>query len=196
MKNPLKRVWRSFSRWRHGRGFGIHSPLAYDVLTSTLRGQRHTGYYGYRDLPPSQGGKSRKAERRARLVFRLVARFQPRSVAVAGMTADVRYWTSVVNTASRSARVAAWGKTADPDMVIIGRPTPSLTIDGNTDRIDVYLDRTDLARLTDPLIERALTSPPLSVHDRRGPLIIDNGRNLAVCIARRGLSPQHITARF
>ena len=36
---------RRFKRWRHGRGFGIHSPFAYSFVKETLR--QKLPYYAY-----------------------------------------------------------------------------------------------------------------------------------------------------
>ncbi|MDE6396886.1 MAG: hypothetical protein K2K84_06420 [Muribaculaceae bacterium] len=193
MKNPLKRAVRSLSTWRHGRGFGIHSPLAYDLLTVTLREPRRTGYYAYRDLN-GLGGDGRK-RRLARIVFRLVSRFSPRRVAVCGTPEDLRYWKSVVALASRRATVEAWGRIDNPDMVIIAAPDPTLTMP-DTERIDFYLDTADLDRLTRPRLARDPKLLPPSVHDRLGPLVINSGRGYALAVTRHGLSPMYVMARY
>lgn len=40
MFNP----WRAYRLWRHGRGFGVHSPLAYHVIKNVV-GDHHVRYY-------------------------------------------------------------------------------------------------------------------------------------------------------
>ena len=193
MKNPLKRALSSFSTWRHGRGFGVHSPFAYDLLTNTLHEPRHTGYYGYRELN-ALGGDGRK-RRLARIIFRIVARFSPRRVAIAGSPNDQRYWKSVVALASHRSVVGPWGEIENPDMVIIAAPEPTLTA-ADDHRIDVFLDTTDLDRLTRPRLDTTPASMPPTVHDRVGPLVINSGRGYSIAVTRRGLSPMSIMARF
>ena len=193
MKNPLKRALRSLRTWRHGRGFGIHSPLAYDLLTTTLREPRRTGYYAYRNLN-ALGGDGRK-RRLARIVFRLVSRFSPRRVAITGAPDDLRYWKSVVALASRRASAGTLQEIENPDMVIIADPAPTLTM-ADTNRVDFFLDTSDLDRLTCPRLDRDPKYLPPSVHDRLGPLVINSGRGYAVAVTRRGLYPMNIRARF
>lgn len=36
-------LWKAYLRWRHSRGFGVHSPYAYRFVTDVL----HQGEYGY-----------------------------------------------------------------------------------------------------------------------------------------------------
>lgn len=193
MKNPLKRALRSFGTWRHGRGFGIHSPLAYDLLTVTLHEPRRTGYYAYRALN-ALGGDGRK-RRLARIVFRLVSRFSPQRVAVTGTSDDVAYWKSVVKLASKRAVTEPWGQIDNPDMVIVAAADSTLTAPGS-ERVDFFLDNADLDRLTGPRLDRDPKQLPPSVHDRLGPLVINSGRGYAVVITRHGLSPMALRARF
>lgn len=60
-----------FGCWRHGKGFGIHSPFAYRLVTEVLN--QRNGYYAYARLG---------SDRRLRLLLRLVAFFRPAVVAV------------------------------------------------------------------------------------------------------------------
>lgn len=57
-----------FNRWRHGRGFGIHSPYAFVFVTEVLR-QKH-GFYAYTQLK----------SRRSRLTLRIVLALKPAAV--------------------------------------------------------------------------------------------------------------------
>lgn len=63
----------AYSRWRHGHGFGIHSPFAYRFVTEVLR--QGYGYYAYLRLP---------GDARLRTVFRVVLALRPATVALAG----------------------------------------------------------------------------------------------------------------
>lgn len=77
---------RRYRRWRHGRGFGIHSPFAYDFITRTLR--ERLPYYGYERLAAMQFSSDSGdglSIRRLRLIFRIAVRFNPSSAAVTGL---------------------------------------------------------------------------------------------------------------
>ena len=69
MQTLLKR----WSRLRHTRGFGVHSPFAYAFITSVLCPPRRYGYYAY-----STVGRNRHM----RLLVRLLAYFNPSSVGI------------------------------------------------------------------------------------------------------------------
>lgn len=71
-----------YKRWRHGRGFGVHSPLAYDLVMNTLR--ENYRYYAYETLDYRTGATMDSAisKRQIRLIFRLLVRFNPNRVAV------------------------------------------------------------------------------------------------------------------
>lgn len=69
MEGVLTR-WR---RWRHARGFGIHSPFAYRLITYTLR--QPYAYYAYSRLP----------ERRQRLLYRVALAFGCRTPLAVGI---------------------------------------------------------------------------------------------------------------
>ena len=64
--------------WRHGRGFGVHSPWAYEVVTTVLRCD--CGYYAYGEIDKLFG------ERRAlaATVYRLLVHEQPERIIVIG----------------------------------------------------------------------------------------------------------------
>lgn len=68
---PTLNFWRSFLRWRSGRGFGIHSPFAYRFVTEVLH--QPCAFYAYDRLGPQP---------QVRLMVRLMAAFRPRRVAL------------------------------------------------------------------------------------------------------------------
>lgn len=39
-----------YKRWRHSRGYGVHSPYAYKIVTEVLQSPRGYAYYGYEIL--------------------------------------------------------------------------------------------------------------------------------------------------
>ncbi|MCH5219984.1 MAG: hypothetical protein J1F20_05375 [Muribaculaceae bacterium] len=67
---------RFLSGCRHGLGFGVHSPLAYDLITTTLRDRPR--YYADNDIERLYD--SRRRRRVGRIAFRLTARFKPATV--------------------------------------------------------------------------------------------------------------------
>ena len=74
---------RRYKRWRHGRGFGIHSPFAYDFTIRTLR--ERLPYYGYDDIDGAlASGDTHFSSRQLRLIFRIAVRFNPSRVAIIG----------------------------------------------------------------------------------------------------------------
>ncbi|MCH5224833.1 MAG: hypothetical protein J1D77_02495 [Muribaculaceae bacterium] len=42
-------MYKGFLRWRHSKGFGVHSPYAYRFVTEVLRPGNY-GYYAYREI--------------------------------------------------------------------------------------------------------------------------------------------------
>ena len=74
------RLFRRLSTLRHGRGFGVHSPLAYELISSTLRDK--PAYYA--DALTDNVLSSRRQRRIARIMLRLIARFEPATVCLSG----------------------------------------------------------------------------------------------------------------
>lgn len=87
----LRRYLTAPRRFNRSRGFGIHSPFAFDFVTSTLR-ERYR-YYAYADLAGLRSrarrliaDSGRRADRRLisekgmRRLFRIVCRFNPREL--------------------------------------------------------------------------------------------------------------------
>lgn len=66
-------VRRLISRLRNRRGFGVHSPFAFDFITHTLRSYRGYRYYGTEQLSSRQ-----------RLLYRVVVRLQPERIELCG----------------------------------------------------------------------------------------------------------------
>lgn len=64
-----------FSRWRHTKGYGVHSPLAFRLVTHVVRPRRDVIYYGEERLDASS--LPYREIRRARILLRLVAELQP-----------------------------------------------------------------------------------------------------------------------
>lgn len=74
--NPLA----YYRRWRHSRGFGVHSPWAYSLVSEVLRSNDSYGYYAWPSIDRTFGRQSRLA----RMVYALIVHLQPSAVTVAG----------------------------------------------------------------------------------------------------------------
>ena len=89
--NFLKRLYIWCRRFRHRRGYGVHSPFAYGLLTDVVYEQ--LPYYAYDELKAVRRSLPRKAvlypERVDRLLFRLVNCFYPQSVLEVGTGAGL-----------------------------------------------------------------------------------------------------------
>lgn len=44
--NPLAAIGKAYVRWRHSRGYGVHSPFAYDLVDRAISPGNYA-YYGY-----------------------------------------------------------------------------------------------------------------------------------------------------
>lgn len=82
----MSRFIKQLNRWRHSRGFGVHSPYAYRLVCDVVRPNPRYGYYGYHDVEravlEARVGTSSESRfiRRACLLLRCVATLRPVSV--------------------------------------------------------------------------------------------------------------------
>ncbi|MDE5662418.1 MAG: hypothetical protein K2I37_00065 [Muribaculaceae bacterium] len=63
-----------YRRWRHTRGFGVHSPLAYTIVTEAL--YPRTGYRYYLETDARLCSPDPGESRRARAIYRLCVRLR------------------------------------------------------------------------------------------------------------------------
>ncbi|MBO7114882.1 MAG: hypothetical protein J6V95_06895 [Bacteroidaceae bacterium] len=79
------------NRWLTGRGFGVHSPWAYDLIENVINEKRP--YYAYEDLYPfwekAPQYLPQYPQSRDELLFRLVNRFNPQYILEIGTGAGV-----------------------------------------------------------------------------------------------------------
>lgn len=69
-----------FQRWRHTRGYGVHSPFGYQLVTRAIR-PGHVAYYGYADIDHALSGPHiGRLRREARMLLRLAAMLNPESI--------------------------------------------------------------------------------------------------------------------
>ncbi len=68
-----------FERWRHTRGYGVHSPLAYRIVKDCIHPDRKYAFYSdaYLDF---EYNEERKALRHARMAIRLINLLRPHSI--------------------------------------------------------------------------------------------------------------------
>ena len=84
MRLPRKikqsKAWlKAPARWRHSKGFGIHSPFAYDLIVNTLR-EHNYRYYAYSYIDNSYPSQRKVLK----LLLRLMCRLTPKSIASVG----------------------------------------------------------------------------------------------------------------
>lgn len=137
-------MFKRFCTWRHGRGFGVHSPLAYELISSVLRDDPN--YYG--DAEINRLFDTPAKCRQGRIVLRMAARFEPRRVAV-GPEVDPAMHRVLQIADSRIVITDS-----DPDM--------SLTIDDKTLNISVNPGLTDAN--TGPLTLQSPNGIRLIIH--------------------------------
>lgn len=68
-----------YIRWRHSKGYGIHSPLAFHLAETVLRPDRKVAYYAYDRLEAiaSDTHCTRLMERRAKMILRFTVMVNP-----------------------------------------------------------------------------------------------------------------------
>ena len=114
-------------RWRHTRGYGVHSPLAYRIVKECIRPDAAYGYYSD-DIIDHELHDHPRARRQARLLVRLAAQLPSDSILaigtdpllaeVAGLLPDTRaeHPTVVVDFGSSGAEMPA-----GPSLILKGR---------------------------------------------------------------------------
>lgn len=71
----------SYKRWRHTRGYGVHSPFAYGLIKNVLRPGRGYAYYAYHDIEAvAQNTGGIEVAAQACMLFRLITWLGVRSV--------------------------------------------------------------------------------------------------------------------
>ncbi|MDE5872145.1 MAG: hypothetical protein K2H22_09415, partial [Muribaculaceae bacterium] len=68
---------KAIRRWRHTRGYGVHSPLAFSIMKECIRPDRRYGFYcdAYLDF---EYHEDRRGLRRARMIIRLLNLSRPK----------------------------------------------------------------------------------------------------------------------
>lgn len=72
-----------YKRWRHGHGFGVHSPFAYRMVREVLRPSSATGYYAYGELSSARRRLGcALSQKEVELIYRVLVALRPATVAV------------------------------------------------------------------------------------------------------------------
>ena len=81
MSGTLRRILNYPARLRRTKGFGVHSPFAYEFITEVVRPPKGYDYYAYDKIERVCRLYSGKREvRYAKLLFRLLCRYNPAEV--------------------------------------------------------------------------------------------------------------------
>lgn len=160
--NPL----RMYRRWRHGRGFGVHSPFAYHFITEVLR--QPLPYYSYARI----GGRTE------RTIFRITAFLRPATVAVAAP----RQVREAIALAVPRARIIAPGEGAADLLVVDAEMHPDISAGAAQHAVIINPEGSPGWRTLCGAMERGMT--------------FAGGGILAVAVALPHLPRQHFEVNF
>ncbi len=137
-------IWQAYLRWRHRRGFGVHSPFAYDIVTTAINPGSY-GYYGYEEIDrillsaAEYGGALRKD---AKLLLRLLIHLRSRRLLLPSSAPGLT--KSVMTAAAKAAGVASHifkegkaPKASPGDFLLFNGHTTLMTTDELRDRLQL-----------------------------------------------------------
>lgn len=79
VKKKIKEyINKTMRRVKHRKGFGVHSPFAYGIITEVI--EEKLPYYAYQRMHRLYGKSSPMAEKQAQLLLRLANRFAARNI--------------------------------------------------------------------------------------------------------------------
>lgn len=160
--NPL----RMYRRWRHSRGFGVHSPFAYHFITEVLR--QPLPYYSYTHI----GGRTE------RTIFRIAAFLRPDTVAVAAP----RQVRDAVALAVPRARIITPGEDAADLLVVDAEAHPEIKAEAGQHAVIINPEGSPAWPTLCGAMERGMT--------------FAGGGILAVAVALPHLPRQHFEVNF
>jgi hypothetical protein len=165
---PASAFAKYLSRWRHGHGFGVHSPWAYRVITEVIG--EHAKYYAYPEINELFGTRRKTA----RTVYRLLLHLKPSRVDVVG---DARW----CHLASLTGTMHSDGS----PVLIVDNPAQYTSCGDAETVIFTCLGTTDGRNLWRQIMANLSTG-----------MAIDSHRKIGIICFRRGLPRQTIHARF
>lgn len=175
---------RWYKRWRHGRGFGVHSPLAYALVTEVLRKQRG---YAYRAEQAPSLGDGVLCNGRARMLVRLAAFADARTADVSHID-DSGMRQAVVDVLRAYSHDIQFSDTGADIVVTDSTSTYEVQPPGKKTVLLVFLGLDDAAK------RRAMDRTLSEI--KKGAITIDNARDSAVTALRQDLPRQVIEAVF
>lgn len=77
----LRKISDSYKRWRHTRGYGVHSPFAYKIVKEVLRQKNGYSYYAYNRISHSRKDSDTSEHfRMAKTLLRLASTLNVKNV--------------------------------------------------------------------------------------------------------------------
>ena len=128
-----ERMIRWYLRWRHSKGFGVHSPYAYRFVEDVLK-EGHYGYYSYEELfrylKPDEIHDS-KLVRRVRFIIRVSIFLKTKRIVAAGTAGRVAELSAkALKISFINIKKEGIVKFREGDFLIMGgKVTPSLFIE-------------------------------------------------------------------
>lgn len=135
MSGLIGRIASEVNRWRHRRGFGVHSPSAYVMMTDVVRPSRLYGLYSYYYLDcllermSAPSAMLMKARERMRLLLRLCCHLAPSSLKITADKTATPLTAKLLGELSRLSGVTTCGENTAPGLWVIA------ATEDNRDRI-------------------------------------------------------------
>lgn len=111
---------KSYKRWRHTRGYGVHSPFAFFLINEVINSRRGYSYYGEEELDNRLKDRGRKQRRFGRLIMRLAARLDVGSAFISE-NSDKKLFESALTAANSKIALTSAEDLADNSRLIITR---------------------------------------------------------------------------
>lgn len=100
MPDFLRKIAESYLRWRHSKGYGVHSPFAYSIVEMVINPGRGYGFYGYKDIERTARRlfpRDSLIEHRGKLLLRLMALLRIKHLVISGeMSREMKSFLQVV----------------------------------------------------------------------------------------------------
>ena len=111
-------ISETYKRWRHTRGYGVHSPFAYSLVMGVVRPGRKYGHYGYEKIDNALERTSLPHSRReARTLLRLAAFLDVRSAFLPNDDRTSPFLTALRAANSRMAVTSALSAASDCQLI-------------------------------------------------------------------------------